>query len=150
MSDYTLTQHRGKLAVTYRDGAVTRRISTGTADRGHAEAVAQQLWAHITAPPTERISDLWPRYVADRIKDGARPDRFKSHWTALSPVFGHRMGTAVTKDDCREYAKGQRAAGFAPSTIKTDLELLRACLRWRFGDSAPSVWVSPASAPRDK
>jgi len=147
---YTLTQHRGKLALTYRVDGVTRRISTGTADRGHAEAVARQLWTRITAPATERISDLWPAYVADRIKDGARADRFKSHWTALAPHFGHRLGTAIEKDDCRVYAVGQRAAGYSPSTIKTDLELLRACLRWRFGDAAPAVWISPASAPRDK
>lgn len=151
MSEYTLTSHRGKLALTYRDATgKPRRVSTGTADRGRAEAIARQLWARITTPATERIADLWPRYVADRIKDGARADRFKAHWTALEPYFGHRLGTAVEKDDCRSYATERRKAGYAASTIKTDLELLRACLRWRYGESAPALWIPPASAPRDR
>lgn len=39
--------------------------------------------------------------------------------------------------------------GYSPSTIKTDLELLRACLRWHYGSAAPSLWMPPASKPRD-
>lgn len=147
---YTLTWHRGKLALTYTEGGRPRRVSTGTADRGRAEAVAGELWQRINAPPTERVRDLWPRYVADRIADGARPDRFQSHWTALAPAFGHRLGKALTRDDCRTYAKDRAKLGYAASTIRTDLELLRACLRWRYGSEAPKLWMPPASAPRDR
>lgn len=150
MPDYTLTQHRGKLALTYRDaGGVPRRISTGTNDRGRAEAVARELWKRLTAPPSERIADLWPLYVKDRIADGVRPDRFASHWSALAPVFGHRLGKALSKDDCRAYAETRKALGYSPSTIRTDLELLRACLRWRYGNDAPALWIPPAAPPRD-
>lgn len=88
--------------------------------------------------------------MADRTKDGARSDRFKAHWTALESHFGHRLGTAIEKDDCRAYAKERKKLGYSPSTIKTDLELLRACLRWRYGDSAPNLWMPPASPPRDR
>jgi integrase len=89
-------------------------------------------------------------YVKDRIRDGARADRFKAHWTALGPHFGHRLGKAVNRDDCRAYAEARKEAGYSPSTIKTDLELLRACLRWRYGAEAPVVWIPPASKPRDR
>lgn len=81
--------------------------------------------------------------------DGARADRFKSHWTALEPHFGHRLGQAVTREDCRSYAAERKKKRYSPSTIKTDLELLRACLRWRYGADAPTVWIPPASKPRD-
>lgn len=151
MSEYTLTKHRGKLALTYREAdGKPRRISTGTADRGRAEAIARELWARITTPATERVGDLWPLYVKDRIKDGARADRFKAHWAALEPHFGHRLGKAIEKDDCRSYTLIRKKAGYSASTIKTDLELLRACLRWRYGETAPSIWIPPASAPRDR
>lgn len=149
MSEYSLTQHRGKWAVTFRDGTDRRRVSTGTADRGLAEAFAREWWARRNAAPSERIGDLWPRYVKDRIADGARADRFKAHWTALEPHFGHRLGTAISRDDCRAYTEERRVLGYSPSTIRTDLELLRACLRWRYGVDAPTVWIPPASKPRD-
>lgn len=84
------------------------------------------------------------------MQDGARADRFKAHWTALQPHFGHRLGKAIERGDCREYAKARVEAGYAASTIKTDLELLRACLRWRYGEDAPSIWIPPASPPRDR
>jgi integrase len=147
---YTLTMHRGKLALTYRDdGGKPRRISTGTADRGRAEAVAGELWQRLTTPATERVADLWPKYVADRIEDGARADRFKSHWTSLAPHFGRRLGTAISREDCRTYYR-ERKGVYSDSTIKTDLELLRACLRHRYGSSAPNIWMPPASPPRDR
>lgn len=150
MSEYTLTVHRGKLAVTFRDeSGKPRRISTGTDERGAAEAFAREWWARHTAAPSERIADLWPLYVKDRIRDGARADRFQANWTALQPHFGHRLGMAITKDDCRDYWLARKAEGYADSSTKTDLEFLRACLRWYYRDRAPAVWIPPASAARD-
>lgn len=87
--------------------------------------------------------------MADRKADGARADRFKAHWTALAPTFGQRIGAAISREDCREYYAARKKLGYADSTIKTDLELLRACLRRRYGVDAPSIWIPPASAPRD-
>lgn len=149
MPEYTLTRHRGLFALTFREGDRRLRITTGTADRGLAEARARELWARRNAAPSERVADLWPRYVKDRIADGARADRFKAHWTALEPHFGQRLGRSINKDDCRAYYEQRREEGYARSTIKTDLELLRACLRWRYGDQTPPLWVGPASPARD-
>lgn len=149
--DYDLTWHRGKLAITFREEGATypRRISTGTADRGRAEAFAREWWERYTAAPSERIADLWPRYIRDRIRDGVRADRFKAHWAGLEPHFGHRLGRAITKQDCRDYCTARLADGYSLSTIKTDLEFLRACLNMHYGERAPKVWIAPASAPRD-
>lgn len=81
----------------------------------------------------------------------ARKDRFDSLWKALSPHFGHRLGTAVTKQDCRDYAAARKKAGKKPSTIRTELEFLRACLNHRYGrGKAPSLWLPSESKPRDR
>lgn len=88
-------------------------------------------------------------HFSDRIADGARADRVKSRWTALKSHFGHLIGSDVTRDEFLAYHQVQKRAGYSDSTIKTDLELLRACLRRRYGTSAPSVWIAPASPPRD-
>lgn len=107
------------------------------------------MWARRTAAKSDRVADLWPAYVRDRTADGARADRFKAHWTALASHFAERIGDTITREDCRAFYKERKRAGYSDSTIKTDLELLRACLRRRYGTAAPSIWIPPASKPRD-
>jgi len=150
MSDeYRLGRHRGKFIIEYADAAGRRfRRSLGTTDEGIAEARAREFWASVTAAPTERIRDLWPVYTRDRLKEVARKDRFKATWTALEPHFGHRLGTAVSADDCRAFYKARKAQGKSDSTARTELELLRACLNRTLGSRAPELWMPPASKPR--
>ena len=147
--EYTLTWHRGKYALTYREGDRRLRISTGTADEALARSRAAEIWDRRKAAASERIADLWPAYVRDRVKDGLARARFDVTWRALGPYFGEIIGRQVTRDDCRAYAKRRTEQGKAASTITTELALLRACLRWRYGASAPSVWLPAPSPPRD-
>lgn len=147
--DYRIGEHRGKLIIEYHNAAGRRfRRSLGTSDRGLAEARARDYWSVITAAPTERVRDLWTVYERDRRKEVANKERLKPTWAALSPHFGHRLGTAITADDCREYHKARKKAGKSDSTARTELELLRACLNRTLGSRAPSLWMPPAAKPR--
>jgi integrase len=146
---YRIGEHRGKRVIEYTDAAGHRfRRSLGTSDAGLAEARAREYWAAITAAPTERIKDLWKVYLTDRMEEVARKDRFKATWAALEPHFGHRLGTAITANDCRAYHQARKKAGKSDSTARTELELLRACLNKTLGERAPSLWMPPASKPR--
>lgn len=148
MPEYTVGLHRGKHVLRHKDGKRWVRISLGTADRGLAEARASQIWSARHTPVSERIADLWPAYVRERKLAGAKSDRWDATWKALAPHFGRRLGSAVTRQDCHDYYAARKALGKADSTIRTELELLRACLRGRYGPLA--LWVPPASAPRDR
>jgi integrase len=151
VQEYTLGMHRGKHVLIYRNEDGKRiRTSLGTDDRGLAEARAGQIWAARTAPKSERVEDLWPSYVRERKLAGVVSDRFDPTWKALAPHFGHRLGKAITREDCRAYHAERRLQGRSNSTIKTELEFLRACLKHRYGDSAPALWLPPSSAPRDR
>jgi len=68
----------------------------------------------------------------------------------LEPSFGYKLGKAVTKADCREYAAMRKRQGKSNSTVKTELEALRACLRWHYGKDAPQTPAPPPSKPRDR
>lgn len=149
MSEYTLTRHRGKWALTFNEGGRRLRITTGTADDKLAESRARELWKRRNAAASEQVADLWPLYVKDRGVDGVGTERFAPIWAALKPHFANRIGNQITREDCRGYHEDRKAAGKAPSTIATELALLRACLKWRYGNQAPAIWVPPQSPPRD-
>jgi integrase len=73
-----------------------------------------------------------------------------SLWKTLEPSFGYKLGKAITKADCREYSAMRKRAGKSNSTVKTELEALRACLRWHYGKDAPVIVAPPPSKPRDR
>lgn len=149
-SEYELVKYRGKFAVAVGRGKDRRRISTGTADVGLARVVAQQIWQKLHAPPSERVDDLWRLYLADRRKDRKDVTRQENAWKRLQPVFGQRLGTDITKDDCRAYASVRQRHGAAPGTVRTELEYLRACLNLRYGRGHNRVWMPTGSPPRDR
>lgn len=148
---YRLVRHRGKFSLAFTDQQRGRvRVALGTNDRGIAEARARELWRARNAAPSDRVEDLWAAYVKDRKQSAVRTDRFDSLWKALGPHFGHRLGTALEKDDCRAYHRKRKREGMSDSTVKTELEFLRACLRFKYGNAAPALWLPPASKPRDR
>lgn len=149
-SQYELVEYRGKLALAIGRGKHRRRISTGTADPGLARAIAERIWQGLHAPASERIADLWTLYLADRRKDGRDVTRQGNAWKRLAPVFSQMLGTDITKDDCRAYAKLRQRQGAASGTAKTELEYLRACLNLRYGRGHNRVWTPQGSAPRER
>lgn len=149
-SEYQLVLYRGKYAVAIGRGANRRRHSTGTNDLGLAREIGQQIWHNLNAPPSERVVDLWQLYLADRRKDGRDVTRQENAWKRLSPIFSDRLGTNVSKDDCRDYAALRVRQGAALGTAKIELEYLRACLNLRYGRGHNRVWTPPSSAPRDR
>lgn len=148
MSEYRLVKHRGQWSLAYGQPRV--RVATGTADRGLAEARASAIWRTLQRPASERVADLWETYKADRIANGGSEARIKSLWKTLEPSFGYKLGKAITKQDCRDYAAMRKRLGKSPSTIKTELEALRACLRWHYGKEAPVIVAPSPSKPRER
>jgi len=148
MSEWRLVKHRGQWSLAY--GNPRKRIATGTNDRGRAEAIAGEIWRRLNRPAQERVTDLWEPYKQDRIANGGSEARLKSLWKTLEPAFGYKLGKAITKQDCRDYAAKRKREGKSPSTIKTELEALRACLRWHYGKDAPIITAPAPSKPRER
>jgi integrase len=148
MSEYRLVRHRKQWSLAY--GNPRQRIATGQDDRGRAELVAGEIWRRLNRPAQERVADLWEPYKLDRIASGGSESRLKSLWKTLEPHFGYKLGRAITKQDCRDYAAMRKRAGKSNSTVKTELEALRACLRWHYGKDAPVIVAPPPSKPRER
>jgi integrase len=108
------------------------------------------MWLKLHAPASERVSDLWQLYLADRRQDSKDVTRQENAWKRLEPTFGYRLGTDITKNDCREYAKLRQRQGASSGTAKIELEYLRACLNLRYGRGQNHVWTPSGSPPRDR
>jgi len=71
-------------------------------------------------------------------------------WAAIGPHFGYKLGKAITRADCLDYTAKRRKQGRTNSTIRTELETLRACLRWHYGPAAPKIVAPSPSKPRER
>jgi integrase len=151
VSEYRLVRHRGQFSIAWTDPERGRiRVATGQNERGAAEAVASRIWRERSRPVSERVADLWPPYAADRATTALAKTRMASVWKNLEPHFGYKLGKAITKADCRTYTEARFRAGKSNSTVKTELEALRACLRWHYGKEAPQITAPGPSKPRDR
>lgn len=147
---YRIVWHRKGYAIAFGKPRVRRSLSTD--DRGLAEARAKSYWAAMTAPKSDKVSDLWDIYLTDRKAEGVATANMDLAWKHLEPVFGYKLGNQVTKDDCRTYIKHRTKLGLASSSIRSELAYLRACLHLRYGrgSGAFSIQMPPASAPRER
>ncbi|GAJ29839.1 integrase [Acidomonas methanolica] len=95
------------------------------------------------------------RYLADR-QDAAKPgaERLSYAHKPLTIWFGDRPPEAVTEPECRAYVRSRLAAGISTSTARTEMQALRAALRWaanaKLITDAPVVPLPPRSMPRER
>jgi integrase len=131
-----------------------RRISTGCTDRTEAErALATFLMGESRpkAGPAFSVADTLTGYLADRI-DRGKPGAERLRWAhkPLTRHLGNVPAELITPASCRAYARSRGSEGVSPVTARTELQALRAALRWRLGDAAPKMELPPRGQPRDR
>jgi integrase len=130
-----------------------RRISTGCTDRTQAERVlARYLAGPQQATDTiPCVADILDAYLTDR-QDRAKPgvERLKWAHKPLKRHLGTKPAEQVDEPLCRAYGRSRAAEGVTPTTTRTELQALRAALRWRLGNSAPKMELPPRGQPRDR
>lgn len=117
-----------------------------TADR----VVAEQKFADFVKAfnaPGETIADVMQAYLRDKRHSASDPVRLQYAWSRLQPMFGSLLPHQVTRDLCRHYTMGR---GAAPGTVRRELAVLRAGLRW-FDPSVSAVFeLPPPPPPRER
>jgi integrase len=126
-----LRRHQGRDAWYIYDAR--RRISTGCTDRASAEAVlAAYLKEKDRAQlPIISVAVILDRYLADR-RTLAIPGlaRLEYAHKPLARILGPKPPEAITGTECRRYTTRRRADDVTDATIRTELQALRAALRW--------------------
>lgn len=148
-----LVRYRGKWCLVHRDGGGRKRLSTGFDDtpenREAAERAAVSLAADLAKPqPGGTIDEIWKAYLADT--RALHKPRMVDAWKALRWQFAPLRPEQVTRTMCRAYVKQRRDDGRSDGTIRKELAILRAALRWA-DPRTPAVFELPAQpAPRER
>jgi integrase len=134
-----------------------RRISTGCTDRAGAEAVLANYLTESAKPQLAVVSieTILGHYLANR-RELAIPGADRLGWAhkPLSRILGVKPPEAITDAECRRYAVKRRGEGISDATIRTELQALRAALRWAAGrdirliGEVPKISMPPRPEPR--
>jgi integrase len=155
MRGYRLGRYRGKWCAIWHADGRTHRASLGLEASEANRPAAGQAFDEWVAD--QRRIDASPRGVVTikHILDGyhnAVPGQAKR--MALYSELGPKTPPAVDKTVCETYAKKRARAGIRPSTIHTELGLLRSAFLWakraKWIAEAPEVPRPLPSPPRDR
>lgn len=130
-----------------------RRISTGCTSRAEAEAFLINFIRDQSLPETISISGILTSYLADR-RDAQKPgaDRIGYAHMPLRRFWGERPPEAITDAETRQYQRARAAEKIANTTIRTELQALRAAMNWAVAkkiiNEAPPITLPGRSAPR--
>lgn len=134
-----------------------RRLSTGIAAtpdrRADAERVAREIARRIVRPELSACcADIVCAYLEDW-KNRPAPKRPGSGTIYgaqnVLAVFAGHQPHQITREECRAYVAARRDAGAADGTIRRELGILAAALRWN-GSPPASFELPPPSPPRQR
>lgn len=141
-----LKLYRGYWCVIYKDElGKPKRRSLRTKDRDEAE----RLFADQQRRPSgETVSDIFQIYADDKQGTASHP-RILDAWKALKPSFGHYRPDQIDRRRCRVYVSKRSKLGRGAGTIRKELSILRAALRYN-DKNTPAVIELPSDVgPRE-
>ena len=134
-----------------------RRVSTGCTDRASAERVLAEFLAGQQREqlPAVGVTGILNRYLAARVAAKA-PGAERLRWAhkRLAAHFGAKSPEAIQDEDIHAYTAARQRAGVAPGTIRTEVQALRAALRWAKDKTliakAPALPLPPRSQAKER
>lgn len=142
---------RRQWAIYYLDGGRPRHLSTGAENEDAAKRELAEFIASRERPtPATTVTQVLDRYIEARRTVVAAPERLDEARKPLDRLLGYRRASTMAPAESRAYTHSRRAEGKKTGTIRRELGLLRAGLRWAARenviDRAPAVEL-PASPP---
>jgi integrase len=136
---------RGAWYAYERDGGRSKRTSLGAKDRAVAEKRLIDLQQARRRKATT-VAEMYADYLRDRAPQLRSRETFDFAWRRLKPVFGHLRPDQVTRVLTRAYANKETRRGVGSASIRRDLGVLSAILRYN-NKNSPAVIEMPATPP---
>lgn len=130
-----------------RTAAGAKRTSLGTTDRQVAERRLRDLEQARRRKATT-VAEMYQDYLTDKGQALASQETLRFAWTRLKPVFGHLRPDQITRALTRAYAAKETRRSVGASSIRRDLGVLGAVVRYNDKQSPAVIELPPAPAPR--
>lgn len=127
----------------------TQRSALRTKDREVAERVLADFLKKNTEPKAT-VSQIMEAYMDDRDHTAASPARIRDAWKRLKPHFGALRPDQVDRMSCRSYRSLRAKDGAGDGTIRTELQYLRAGLRFNDKHTRAIVELPRKPPPKDR
>ena len=156
MARIAIVAGRENWHVVWTENGGTRRKSTGSADRVDAEAFLQDfiLKRSLDKPARFTIGDLLDRYIEERRELIAAPEALEYRAKALKISFPYTLARHINADCCRSHINRRREKEISDATVRSELSLLSAALRYAVGEGwlekLPRIILPPAPPPKDR
>jgi integrase len=144
-----LVWFRGKWHAYERVDGQPKRTSLGTADRQVAERRLIDLKQTKRRKPAT-AAEMHAVYLEERGPRLASQETLRFAWKRLSPVFGHLRPDQITRALTRAYAARERRRKISDGSIRRDLGVLSAILRYNNKSSPAVIDLPPAPPPRSR
>ena len=148
--------------IRWSEGGRSRERTTGTGDRGEAEAEFGRWLTERATPapggpsyPAETsIADMLALYAERHAPSLDDPARVAYAIDRLLGFWGDRRVDAVKPETCRQYRRVRAADGVKEGTAAKELSILRGSLNWAAKNgyliSAPFVELPPRQPGKDR
>lgn len=144
-----LVMFRGKWHAYERIDGRAKRTSLGTTTRAVAERRLIDLETTRRIPATT-ITEMYGIYLEERGPHLASQETLRFAWKRLLPIFGHLRPDQVTRALTRAYATKERRRGIKDGSIRRDLAVLSAVLRYNDKRSPAVIELPPAPPPKSR
>ena len=140
-------RYKGRWYAVWTEDGKTRRASLRATDRAEADRQFADFLKRWNAPG-ETIADIMQAYLRDKATTAVDVERLLFAWAKLEGMFGALLPHQITRDSCREYTKRRCASD---GTIRRELAVLRAGLRWFHPSGGGAVFeLPPPPPPRER
>lgn len=147
MSDWRVRKYRDRYAAVRSINGRTERVSLRTADLDEAK---RRLIDWLAKPTGELVSDIVAVYLDDKDKTAIRAKDLRGAWKQAEPTFGHLRPDQITRTVCRAYRDERYAKGRKAATVRKELEVVRAALRFSNKATEAVFELPPPPPPKDR
>jgi integrase len=140
---------RGKWHAYERIDGQPKRTSLGTTDRTVAARRLIDLEQGRQRKATT-VAEMMAVYQDERGPHIASPETLRFAWKRLEPVFGHLRPDQITRALTRAYAAKERRRGINDGSIRRDLGVLGAIIRYSDKNSPAVIEMPPAPPPKSR
>jgi integrase len=142
-----LVMFRGRWHAYERINGQPKRTSLGTADRAVAERRLRDLEAAQRRKATT-VAEMYQDYLADRGPQISSQETLRLAWGRLQPIFGHLRPDQITRALTRAYAAKETRRRVGSASIRRDLGVLGAVVRYNDKNSPAVIEMPAAPSPR--